>query len=283
MLDGDERLDGPAAGGDPPVFRGQVGVVSAGGGHGGDAQGAFEIGVAGSGLGGLDPAGGLVAAGAGPGPGREVAGGGEAGHVGAGLGDGDVGDSGADPGQGGDQVPDYTKGFDHHLDPGGEVVDGAGVLVDQVQVQPGQEGVVLTEPSGQRLGQFGDLAAQPPLGQLRQRGRVALPGDQRLEHGPAGDAADVGGHRRQLDPRVLQQLLQPLDLTGAFPRDGGPGPGQVPELTDRLGWHKRATASPCAPSCASHAASETSVLRPGRFLTCRALTSSTSNGPSSSR
>ena len=127
-----------------------------------------------------------------------MAGGGEAGHVGAGLGDGDVGDSGADPGQGGDQVPDDTKGFDHHLDPGGEVVDGAGVLVDQVQVQPGQEGVVLTEPPGQRLDQFGDLSAQPPLGQLRQLGRVALPGDQRLEHGAAGDAADVGGHRRRL-------------------------------------------------------------------------------------
>ena len=34
---------------------------------------------------------------------------------------------------------------------------------------------------------------------------------------------------------------------------------------------------PCAPSWASQVASETSVLRPGRFFTCRALTSSTSN------
>ena len=33
---------------------------------------------------------------------------------------------------------------------------------------------------------------------------------------------------------------------------------------------------PCAPSWASQAASETSLLRPGRFFTCRALTSITS-------
>jgi hypothetical protein len=42
--------------------------------------------------------------------------------------------------------------------------------------------------------------------------------------------------------------------------------------------------SPCAPSWASQVASATSVLRPGRFFTCRALTSKTCTpGRSSSR
>ena len=40
--------------------------------------------------------------------------------------------------------------------------------------------------------------------------------------------------------------------------------------------------SPCAPRSASHAASETSLLRPGMFFTCLALTSITFR-PSSSR
>ena len=40
---------------------------------------------------------------------------------------------------------------------------------------------------------------------------------------------------------------------------------------------------PWAPSCASEAASDTSLFRPGRFFTCRAFTSMTSNGPSSSK
>ncbi len=171
-------------------------------------------------------------------------GGGEPGHVGAGLGDDDVGGQGADPGDGADQVPEPAKGLDHHLDPGGELVDRRGVLVDQVQVHPGQERVVVGEPAGQRLGQRRDLGAQPALGQVGQRGGVAFPGDQRLEHRPARDPDDVGGHRGQLDAGVLEQLLQPLDLPAAFPGDRGPGPGQVPQLPDRLGRHERAPHQP---------------------------------------
>ena len=144
-------------------------------------------------------------------------GGGEPGHVGAGLGDDDVGGQGADPGDRADQVPEALKGLDHHLDPGGELLDRGGVLVDQVQVHPGQERVVLAEPAGQRLGQRGDLRPQPPLGQIGQHGRVAFPGDQRLEHRPPRHAEDVGGDRGQLDPGVLEQLLQPLRPPGRVP------------------------------------------------------------------
>ena len=78
--------------------------------------------------------------------------------------------SGTDPGDGADQVPESLKGFDHHLDPGGQLVDRGGVLVDQVQVHPGQERVVVGEPPGQRLGQRRDLRPQPALGQISQDG-----------------------------------------------------------------------------------------------------------------
>ena len=98
---------------------------------------------------------------------------------------------------------------------------------------------MLGEPTDEGLGQCWDLHAQPTLGQLRQGVGVTLPGDQRFEHRPPGHAHDVRCHRRQLDPGVLEQLLQPLDLAASFPGDRRPGPGQVPQLADRLGRHER--------------------------------------------
>jgi len=115
-----------------------------------------------------------------------------------------VGDAGGDARDGDDEVPGATKGLDHHLDPGGELVYGRGVVVDQVQVQAGQEGVVVTEAAGERLGEGGDLGALPPLGQIRQHGRVTLAVDERLEHGPPGHPADVARHRGQLDAGILE-------------------------------------------------------------------------------
>jgi hypothetical protein len=56
---------------------------------------------------------------------------GEPGHVGSGFGDDDVGGVPTDAGDGADQVAEAAKGFDHHLDPVGELFYGRGVLVDQ--------------------------------------------------------------------------------------------------------------------------------------------------------
>ena len=123
-----------------------------------------------------------MVAGTDSGPGREVSRGGETGHVRAGLGGDHVGDQGADPGDRADQFPEPAKGFDHHLDPFGELVDRCGVAVDQVQVHPGQERVVLAEPAGQRLDQLGCLVPQPAFGQVRQYHRFALSLDEGLEH-----------------------------------------------------------------------------------------------------
>ena len=163
----------------------------------------------------------------------------ELGHVGAGLGDDHVGDEGGDARDRDQEVPGAAKGFDHHLDPVGELLDGTRVLVDQIEMDLGQERVVITETSGERLGQLGDLGPQPSLRQLGELDRIALPGDERVEHQPAGHAADVARHRRQLDAGVLEELLQALDLPGPFPSDRRAGSGQVAELTDRRGWHER--------------------------------------------
>jgi hypothetical protein len=99
------------------------------------------------------------------------------------------------------------KGLHHHLDPRGQLVDRVGVPVDQVQMDLGQERVMLVEPPVQRLGQLGDLVPQPTLGQIREHHGLAFAGDQRVNHRPARHAEDVGSDGRQLDPGVLQQLL----------------------------------------------------------------------------
>lgn len=62
---------------------------------------------------------------------------------------------------------------------------------------PDQERVVIGEPPGQRFDQLGRFGAQPLLGQIGQLPRVALAVGQGLEHRPAGDPDDVGGHRGQ--------------------------------------------------------------------------------------
>jgi hypothetical protein len=44
-----------------------------------------------------------------------------------------------------------------------------------------------------------------------------------------------------LIPESSSSFLQSLGLPGTLPDDRGPRPGQVPQLTDRLGRHERAT------------------------------------------
>lgn len=119
-------------------------------------------------MGGLDPAGGFVAAETGARPGGEVRRGREARHV----------------RDCSDQLVELTKGRHRCLDAGGEFLYYAGVLVDQVKVQPGEEGMVFAEATGQRLGERGNLGPQAALGQVSQHRGIALPRDERLEHCP---------------------------------------------------------------------------------------------------
>ena len=56
--------------------------------------------------------------------------------------------------------------------------------------------MVVIEAADQGLGQGGDLLPQPAQGQLGEHLGVALSGDQRVEHGSAGLAEDIGGDHR---------------------------------------------------------------------------------------
>jgi hypothetical protein len=104
--------------------------------------------------------------------------------------------------------------------------------------------VVLGEASGERLGERGDLRTHPPFREVSEHGRVTLAGDERLEHRPAGDPADVGGHRGELDAGAFEELLEALDLPVPFTGDRRAGAGEVAQLADRLGRDEPPTDEP---------------------------------------
>jgi hypothetical protein len=96
----------------------------------------------------------------------------------------------------------------------------------------------------QRLPQRRQLGAQPSPSQLRQHLRVVGARDQRLQHRPARDPQRVAGHAGQLDPGILQHLVQPLDLAGALGQQRLAVAGQVPQLPDGFGWDERRADQP---------------------------------------
>ena len=61
---------------------------------------------------------------------------------------------------------------------------------------------------------------------------------ERVEHVPAGLAEDVGRDTVELDPGVLQRLVQPVGLTLALLDLRLAIPGQLSERPDRLGRHE---------------------------------------------
>jgi hypothetical protein len=78
-------------------------------------------------------------------------------------------------------------------------------LVNSIQVHAGQEGVVVAEPAGQRLGQVRDLGARPSLSQLGQR-----------RPGRVGQVTETAAQFFPADP-VLALVLR------AYPPDDPPG------------------------------------------------------------
>jgi hypothetical protein len=70
------------------------------------------------------------------------------------------------------------------FDAGGEDGDLHGEGVDLIEQHPREFGVVVVEPSGQRLGHGGPLDLQLAARQIGEPMRVAFPGDQRLQHVP---------------------------------------------------------------------------------------------------
>ncbi len=127
---------------------------------------------------------------------------------------------------------------DQRLDPAVERADVGGQGIDLVQQHPGQLGVMLIEAAGQRLDQRGSLGLHLADGQAGQDPRAALPGDQRLDHGPDRQGVDRAGHCRHLNQRVFQQLLQPGPAPGPLLGQVGAQPGAVPQLADLRRRHE---------------------------------------------
>lgn len=113
-----------------------------------------------------------------------------------------------------------------------------GGCVDPVQHDPRQERVVVGEVAGQRLDQNLTPGLQVRGGQLGQHLRMTGAADQRLEHPAPGDTEEVGHHRRELDPAVVQQVLQPPGLVGAFAHHIGAISRQVAQLPNRRRRHE---------------------------------------------
>ena len=223
--------------------------------------------------GGLDPAGGLVLAGADAGPGREPARGVEHGHVGAGLGDDHVGDRDGDARDRGQHVPGGTKGLHRLLDPGGEPVDHRGLRVDLVRYSPTMNAWCSVNRPVQRVDELRDLVPQRAFRELR-RGR-------RGSRSPATSASSIArdGRAGQV-PTTTEESLIPEDSRNFSRRCTcrvrslvAIARARVRSRSCRIGsgGTNDARSSPCAASCASQAASDTSVLRPGMFLACRGV------------
>lgn len=186
------------------------------------------------GLAGAASAAGFVVAGAYPGPGSQVGRRREAGDVVADLREDHLGGPRAHARDGHQEFDAAAKGRDLCVDPLIQPFLHGGAGVDTVEHRPGQERVVGGEVAGQCLDQGVGLAAHGALGQVRQDAWVAFAGDEGLQHRPAGNAQNVGDRDGQLDPGVLQELLQRLGLPGAFTDHLGAIAGQIPQLPDRL-------------------------------------------------
>ena len=166
MFDGAEGATVAAAGSQPLVLGGEVGVVGVGGGQRRFGEGAVEPFGAVAGFAGAAFAGGAVVAGALAGPAGQMVGGGEAAHVGADLGDYDLGRALLHPGDRAEQLNRGGERGELRLDLVGEQLD---LLVEEVEVGEDRrhdQRVLAVESADQRLLERRDLRAQLALGQL---------------------------------------------------------------------------------------------------------------------
>lgn len=97
-----------------------------------------------------------------------MSGGGELGHVHADLGDDALSGAFADSGDGVQPVASLSKRGDQIINAGVQDADRVFQMVQVLQRQPYQQGVMGAKPAVQRLPQLPQLAAQPTLGQLGQ-------------------------------------------------------------------------------------------------------------------
>ena len=167
---------------------------------------------------------------------------------------------------------------------GGQLLDRGGQPVDLIEQHAGEFGVMLVEPAAQRLDQSSTFGFHPAPGQLGQPARIAVPGDERLEHVAHRAGVQLAGHRRHLDQSVFQQLLQPLPVPGAFPGQIHPQPGVIAQHSNLRRRHKRRSQQALLGELGQpHRIKPVRLGRPGRFFTSRALTNCTARPRASSR
>jgi hypothetical protein len=154
--------------------------------------------------------------------------------------------------------------------------EGGDRLVEEVDVGEDladEQGVVAGEAALERFAQRRQLGAQASACQLGEQVGVVGAADERLEHRPPGDAEHVARDRGELDPCVLEHLVEPLHLARALLDLRLPVAGQVAQLADRARRYEARADEPVLSSWQIQAASATSVLRPGTLRRCWAFKS----------
>jgi hypothetical protein len=146
-----------------------------------------------------------------------VPGGWEHGHVQAAFGDQDLRGVCLDAGDGAEQLDGVGVRGERQLDPLAEVLQRGVEGVDVREELRDHDPVMLDrEAALERFAQLRDLVGHPGLGERGELLGIADATQERLEHRPRGLGVGRRRDARELDPGVLEHLLQPLDRPGAF-------------------------------------------------------------------
>ena len=135
--------------------------------------------------------------------------GGERGHVDADLGDQHLSGALLDAGDRHQQLTLAGERADPRLDLVREAVDR---FVEEVNVREDlgdDHRVLVVETSLEGFAERGELRAELSSREVGQHRWVGRSGDERVEHRPTGFPEDVRSDAVELDPGVLQDLVQP--------------------------------------------------------------------------
>jgi hypothetical protein len=100
------------------------------------------------------------------------------------------------------------------------------------------------EPAFERLPEQRDLLAQLASGEVGEQLGVGGAVAERVKHRPTRDSKDVGRDAVELDPRVLERLVQPVGLALALLHLRLAVAGQLPQRPDRLRRHEACSEQP---------------------------------------
>lgn len=89
------------------------------------------------------------------------------------------------------------------------------------------------EASREGLLEGGEFLPELASRQVGEDGGIGGALEEGLQHGPPGDPEDVGRHRGELDPRILEDLVEPVRLPAPLLDEDLAVPGEVPEVPDR--------------------------------------------------